>query len=475
MNSFPLIIQGGMGAAVSHWPLARAVSQSGHLGVVSGTALGTIVSRRLQSGDLGGHIRRALETFPVPDLAERVLSAWYRPAGKPDSEPYKRHPMYTIQPSRDLLELTVAAGYSEVYLAKEGHGGVVGINLLEKIRLPNPSTLYGAMLAGVDYVLMGAGIPMEIPGILDLLAKHEPVQLRIPVECAEPGEEYFSEFDPRTIMPHPAGDLIRPRFLAIIASVVLAVALVRKASGRVDGFVVEGPTAGGHNAPPRGKEPLSANGEPVYGPKDVVDLEKIKDLGLPFWLAGSYGSPERVQEALDAGAQGVQVGTAFAFCEESGFTPEVKRAVLAGVTGDRMTVFTDPNASPTGFPFKVASVPGTLSDPALYEDRNRLCDLGYLRQVYRKADGTLGYRCPAEPVDEYVKKGGNPAETDGRKCLCNSLAAAVGYPQVQKTGELERPLITAGDDLVDLGRFVRNGSVSYGASDVLAVLTGRRA
>ena len=30
--------------------------------------------------------------------------------------------------------------------------------------------LYGAMLAGVDYVLMGAGIPRTIPGILDSLA-----------------------------------------------------------------------------------------------------------------------------------------------------------------------------------------------------------------------------------------------------------------------------------------------------------------
>jgi nitronate monooxygenase len=75
---------------------------------------------------------------------------------------------------------------------------------------------------------------------------------------------------------------------------VLALTLARKANGRVDGFVVEGPTAGGHNAPPRGKLQLNDLGEPVYGERDRVDLTKLRDLGLPFWLAGGYGSRERL-------------------------------------------------------------------------------------------------------------------------------------------------------------------------------------
>ncbi|GMV99276.1 MAG: hypothetical protein AMXMBFR84_04150 [Candidatus Hydrogenedentota bacterium] len=461
-----------MGAAVSHWPLARAVSMKGQLGVVSGTALATVVARRLQMGDAGGHIRRALANFPEPRLGERVISAWYRAEGKQDSEPFKMHPMYTLHPAQELLELTVAANFAEVYLAKEGHDGVVGLNLLEKIRLPNLPSLYGAMLAGVDYVLMGAGIPMEIPGALDALAKHDPARLRIPVEGAEKGEECFYEFDPRSIVPQPAGDLKRPLFLAIIASVLLATALVKKASGRVDGFVIEGPTAGGHNAPPRGPLTLSESGEPVYGPKDEVDLAKIKEIGLPFWLAGSCGSPERYREALAAGAEGIQVGTAFAFCEESGFVPWVREAAMAKIADGTMTVFTDPKASPTGFPFKVASIPGTLSDPDLYQERTRMCDLGYLRQAYRKDDGTIGFRCAAEQTDQFEKKGGDADEISGRKCLCNALSAAVGYPQVQKDHSVELPLITAGDDLVHLGRFLKNGATSYTAADVIATLTG---
>ena len=54
----PPIIQGGMGIGVSGWRLARAVSQLGQLGVVSGTALDLLLTRQLQLGDTGGHLRR---------------------------------------------------------------------------------------------------------------------------------------------------------------------------------------------------------------------------------------------------------------------------------------------------------------------------------------------------------------------------------------------------------------------------------
>jgi nitronate monooxygenase len=65
--------------------------------------------------------------------------------------------------------------------------------------------------------------------------------------------------------------------------------LARKSAGKVDGFVVDGSSAGGHSAPPRGPLTLDANDEPVYGPRDSPDLEQIRALGLPFWLGGSYG------------------------------------------------------------------------------------------------------------------------------------------------------------------------------------------
>ena len=66
--------------------------------------------------------------------------------------------MYSLNTPDLLKELTVVATFSEVFLAKEGHDKPVGLNLLEKIQLPNIFAIYGAMLADVDYVFIGAGI-----------------------------------------------------------------------------------------------------------------------------------------------------------------------------------------------------------------------------------------------------------------------------------------------------------------------------
>ena len=216
---------------------------------------------------------------------------------------------------------------------------------------------------------------------------------------------------------------------------------------------------------------MNARGEPVYGPRDVVDLERVKRLGKPFWLAGTYGHPEKLQEALHLGAAGIQVGTAFAFCEESGFTPEIKRQVLQKVIEGTVDVYTDPAASPTGFPFKVVDLHNSLSDEHIYSDRPRVCDLGYLRILYKKADGSIGYRCPAEPADLYAKKGGRREETMGRKCLCNGLQSVIGLGQVANS-YTEPPLITAGDDLKTLTHFLKGGKRSYTAKDVILYLQG---
>jgi NAD(P)H-dependent flavin oxidoreductase YrpB (nitropropane dioxygenase family) len=466
----PLIIQGGMGVAVSGWPLARAVSRLGQLGVVSGTALAVVLARRLQLGDPGGELRHALAQFPFPYMAARVLEDYFIPGGKSSNAPFKLTPMPTLRPRRELVELTVVANFVEVFLAKEGHQGLVGINYLEKIQLPTLPSLYGAMLAGADYILMGAGIPRAIPGILDLLAQGQPVSLLIDVEGALPGEKYASSFNPQEFCHGAVPQLKRPLFLGIVASATLALTLAKKASGRVDGFVVEGPTAGGHNAPPRGPLQLTGNGEPLYGPRDVPELDKIRALGLPFWLAGSYGQPGKLAEALQLGAAGIQVGTPFAFCEESGLQPELKQKAIALSRSGQARIFTDPSASPTGFPFKVAQLDDTLSNPANYQRRRRICDLGYLRHPYRKSNGAVGYRCPAEPLEHFLHKGGAAEQTVSRKCVCNGLPATVGLPQVRAEGVVELPLVTAGDDFAHLAQFLAPGHDSYSAADVLHLL-----
>jgi NAD(P)H-dependent flavin oxidoreductase YrpB (nitropropane dioxygenase family) len=176
-----VVIQGGMGVGISGWDLARAVSRSDQLGVVSGTGSDVLLARRLEDGDVGGHLRRALEAFPISGVAERVLGRYFRRQGRPAGTPYRAVAMLRQQSSSQRDELVMAATFVEVHLAREGHDGTVGINLLTKIQLPTLTSLYGAMLAGVGVVLMGAGIPLEIPGLLDQLAAHEPATLRLDV------------------------------------------------------------------------------------------------------------------------------------------------------------------------------------------------------------------------------------------------------------------------------------------------------
>ena len=166
---------------------------------------------------------------------------------------------------------------------------------------------------------------------------------------------------------------------------------------------------------------------------------------------------------------GIQVGTLFAYCRESGLVEGLKRTVLDLCRTGDVEVRTEDRASPTGFPFKTVGVESTLACSETYETRKRVCDLGYLRVPFRGKEGRLGYRCPAEPVRTFLAKGGSQEETQGRRCLCNALLANVGHAQSRGEGVEEAPLLTSGDDLTTLGNFLK-GRESYSARDVIDYL-----
>ncbi len=468
-RDLPLVIQGGMGVAVSSWPLAAAVARTGNLGVVSGTALDTVLVRRLQDGDPDGHARRAMAAFPVPELAEGMLRRYLRVGGR-GGTPYRPGPRLGLRQSAATQQLLVLGAFVEVWLAREGHGGLVGINLLEKVQMAIPATALGAMLAGVDYVLVGAGLPRQLPGLLDGLAGGQPVSYQVDVAGAGDAEHAVT-LDPGALLGGRL-PLTRPRFLAIVSANVLAGYLARDERTRPDGFVIEGPRAGGHNAPPRGPRRLDADGQPVFGPRDEADPLGIAALGLPFWMAGGFGTPEALAMARAQGAAGVQVGTAFALSHESGLVEELRAQLLDQLLEGSIAVRTDPLASPTGFPFKVAQLPGTLADPGLREARPRLCDLGYLRTAYVAENGALGYRCPAEPVHTYLRKGGRVEDTEGRVCLCNALTATVGLAQRRADGWLEPALVTLGADLAGVTQLQALHPQGWSAGQVVSWLTG---
>ncbi|MGI9198687.1 MAG: nitronate monooxygenase [Candidatus Nanopelagicaceae bacterium] len=459
----PVIIQGGMGIAVSNWELAKTVSLKGQLGVVSGTAIDNVLARRLQDGDKSGICRRAMSHFPNQELVQRVLSKYFIEGGKESNAPYVMVPKITLEQKRDAQEILILANFVEVWLAKEGHNGVVGINFLHKIQMTTAASVFGAMLAGVDYIIMGAGIPRELPKLIRQLEKLEIGSVPVDVIGGQAVQTTINPLDFVT----PNFKIKKPKFLAIISVDVLGTYLARDEETRPDGFIIEHNSAGGHNAPPRGKYEFDADGEPIYGPKDIADLEKMKKLGLPFWLAGTFGSPEKVKAALDSGAAGVQVGTLFAISNHSGFSSKTRAELLEKLKSDTLEVKTDVKASPTSFPIKIAKLEGHTSTEDGFAARPKLCDLGYLREPVLAESGRILYRCPSEPDDQFLKKGGAVEEIQGRKCLCNGLMANIGLPQTRRDGYVEAPIVTLGSDIQGAKELLKKYPDGYGADSAV--------
>lgn len=469
MNTqLPMIIQGGMGVNISSPFLAQTVSKVGQQGTVSGVALERVLARFLQKGDPGGHFRKALATFPFPDVASRVFGNYFIEGGISDETPYKAVPPISVNPSRLFIELVVCANYAFVWLAKEGHDGLVSINYLEKIAIPHIYAITGAMLAGVDCITMGAGIPLEIPAVINAIMEGKEAEYRVPV-IGTKITSVTMRFDPEKFFGKKLPIKKKPRFIPIIASNLLG-AIMKKKLSKDDlfGFVIEEPTAGGHNAPPRRIiRDEKGMALPIYGEKDKVHYDEIQKLGFPFWIGGSYASPEKIKAVVEMGASGIQAGSIFALSEESGMDPTIRKLIRRlGYRGE-LRVRTDMRISPTGFPFKLVCLPGTASELEIYEARPRICDQSALVYPYEKPDGTIGYRCPSEPVDRYVAKGGLVEETVGRGCLCNGLVVTAG---IGNRGEV--PIVTMGDDVGFLRELMKDENSSYTAGDAIKWLLG---
>ncbi|HSP54368.1 MAG TPA: nitronate monooxygenase, partial [Dehalococcoidia bacterium] len=134
-------------------------------------------------------------------------------------------------------------------------------------------------------------------------------------------------------------------------------------------------------------------------------------------------------------------------------------------------VMADPVASPSGFPFQVVRLDGSLSDPIVYGKRKRSCSLGYLVEAYKTTRGGIGFRCPSEPVKAYVRKGGEEASTERRVCLCNGLAATA--KDGQRTEEPDAaPIVTLGQDQGFIRDLLRCGEGAYSAEDVIRSILG---
>ena len=436
VDGIPRLIQAGMGVRISGARLANAAARLGALGVVSGAGLRHVVVEEVRAGNEA--VLRAARAFPIARYVEELL-AW-APGGPKNDRPV---PLDEVDPSRAGLpqRLSVIATFVEVTRAKEGHRGKVGVNVMWKCALTVLPTILGAMLAGSDVLLCGAGVPIELPEILRKLQAGENLSFR---PLTGTGTHVRLEIADDRISPLLAS-IPAPRLIPILSNFAFPRRILdvweREQGGvRPFAFVLEDHRAGGHNAPPRNKE--------SFGEKDDLTgyFDKVIGTGVPVYVAGSFphgGTRDDFLEWTGRGAYGIQVGSRFALCDESGLRDDLKDALIASNAKGETSVTTAKCASPTGYPFKVVAIPGTLTDPVVYAARQRVCDKRYLVQsrFTDQPDGTTRetYVCPAMPETQFVALGGDAAETPDRVCLCNALLATAGLNAVR-----EAPIVTLG-------------------------------
>jgi len=333
------IIQGGMGVGVSLHPLAKAVAQEGGLGIISSASLNRIVSKRTQ----------------------------------------KKVTVYE-------------AAYEEVSRAKVD-GGFTGINIMMALVHDFSDSVKGALDAGADVIISGAGLPLNLPAI----QKPNDTAL-IPI-----------------VSSARALDIICKKW--------------ERLGYRPDAVVLEGPLAGGH---------LGFQIDQVELPSNRLEalLPPVKDMAMkygdfPLIVAGGIYTHEDIVMFMKLGADGVQMGTRFLATEESSATAEYKQAVI-NATQDDIVVAHRPG-SPCGLPFRVIKQ-SPMYCSSLKRLRPPLCDKGHV--LLKDAQGKFTV-CPAKDSNEHFF------------CICNGLLSSAGYNPDQ-----EEALYTVGTNASRVDRIV---------------------
>jgi len=333
------IIQGGMGVGVSLSPLASAVAREGGVGIVSSACLDRLVSKRMN---------RKFDTYE--------------------------------------------ATYEEVSLAKAA-GGFAGINIMVALVKDFESSVRGALDAGADVIISGAGLPLNLPGI-------QPPKdtALIPI-----------------VSSARAFDLICKKW--------------ERFGYRPDAVVLEGPLAGGHLGFKIDQIDLESNKlENLLPP---VKEMAIKYGNIPVIVAGGIYTHADIKAYLAMGADGVQMGTRFLATEESSASAAYKAAVL--MAGEEDIVVAHKPGSPCGLPFRVIKQ-SPMYVSAMKRLRKPKCDKGYV--LLKDAEGKFT-RCPAKESNEACF------------CICNGLLSSAGY-----NPDKEEPLFTVGTNAFRVDKII---------------------
>lgn len=256
------LIQGGMGVGVSLSSLAGAVAKEGGIGIISTAQIG----------------------FKEPDYEQNPLEANLRAVG------------------------------SEIKKAKEiAEGGIIGVNIMYATRYYE-KYVEAACKAGVDLIITGAGLPAELPKLVE-------------------GYEVK----------------IAPIVSSVKSASVILKMWDRKYNRSADLVVIEGPKAGGHlGFKPEEVEAITDDDykKEITSIMEVVDSYGEKyNCRIPIVVAGGISDAKKVREMMELGADGVQVASRFVTTYECDASQEFKDAYLHAKKEDIVIV-----KSPVGMP-----------------------------------------------------------------------------------------------------------------------------
>ena len=258
------IIQGGMGVGVSLSRLAGAVAKEGGVGVISTAQIG----------------------FEEPEF------------------------------EKDQAKANLIAIKKHIKKAKEiacGHG-MVGVNIMVALKHYKEHVL-AAVEAGADVIISGAGLPMELPELVD--------------------EKSHTRIAP-IVSSKRAANLILKMW-------------AHRYNRTADFIVIEGPKAGGHlgfsNEQLADMEHMDYDSEI----KEIISCaktyeEKFKK-HIPVIVAGGVFTHEDVMHCMELGADGVQVASRFVATEECDASDAYKHAYLNANESDVQII-----QSPVGMP-----------------------------------------------------------------------------------------------------------------------------
>ncbi len=273
------IVQGGMGVGISAHRLAGAVAKAGAVGTIASIDL------RHHHSDLVEQGRRCRD--------HAVL---------------------------DRLNLTALDREVKAALDTAGGRGMVAVNVMKAVS-GNAALTLQACESGAEAIVMGAGLPLDLP-------------------------ELTRDFPRVALVP----------ILSDVRGINVILKKWMRKNRLPDAIVIEHPRyAGGHLGAPKPEEmndPRFDFPAVLEGTQRLFKELEIERERIPLIPAGGINSHEKIRKLLALGASAVQLGTPFAVTEEGDAHPNFKKVLAEAKPEDIVTFI-----SAAGLPARAVLTP----------------------------------------------------------------------------------------------------------------------